>query len=445
MQIKTHFHSFNYLFYVDRVVIDWCIDDDVKNIKEPLDQINLVATILSEADVTVVALLIHHLKKYNFNKVTIITDSVYENFIKKDPQIDVIFIDMWVIFSKYYITNTNDRWYFKQNKGVLLTGKLLKSNRIELLNKLYNKNLLSNNSISWTFPIDSAFNRPHLETIQKLYPKDFLDFCKKFSDILSTTGEKAESYEVVAEQFDLKEIHARTNFSIVSETLFNEPEPFITEKTYRAILEHHPFILAAPVNTLAKLKSLGFKTFEQYLPCPYYDSEKDSNQRLELIINNIVAFPQILIKHRAEIQRDVDFNYQHFLTVYDRNIKILNQIVNNQNDFDKLFTIVIQMLSLSDLEKEQVKKGQKFKLKYQIEYSNRVEMLKLISWLDHYNIIKADNWPELETKDDFYNLDKHIQNECVTKFNFNPEQEYHINLKQLLKIKTSCFQDLNNV
>ena len=53
----------------------------------------------------------------------------------------------------------------------------------------------------------------------------------------------------------------KTFFSLVSETHFVWRCKFLSEKTFKAIYNHHPFILIGDCNSLELLRSYGFKTF----------------------------------------------------------------------------------------------------------------------------------------------------------------------------------------
>lgn len=77
-------------------------------------------------------------------------------------------------------------------------------------------------------------------------------------------------------------------FSLVSETTFFTDIPtlnsrFITEKTYKAILMQHPFIIVSVPKTLEALRSLGYKTFSPWIN-EDYDLELNDNERLSKIV-----------------------------------------------------------------------------------------------------------------------------------------------------------------
>ena len=87
-------------------------------------------------------------------------------------------------------------------------------------------------------------------------------------------------------------LYEDTYFSVVSETIFFtnyrdwEDSAFLSEKTFKAILFKHPFILVATPNTLKYLKALGYKTFSPVID-ESYDSIEDNTLRMIAIVKEI--------------------------------------------------------------------------------------------------------------------------------------------------------------
>ena len=95
-------------------------------------------------------------------------------------------------------------------------------------------------------------------------------------------------------------LHRDTNFSIVTETIFQRENTippdnstdfvkggfFFTEKTYKPFWFKQAFVLAAVPGMLQYLKSIGWQTFSPYID-ESYDNEIDDNKRLEMIINEV--------------------------------------------------------------------------------------------------------------------------------------------------------------
>lgn len=76
---------------------------------------------------------------------------------------------------------------------------------------------------------------------------------------------------------------------IVTETVYNYPYPFITEKTLRPISCKRMFILVAAPGVLELLHAKGFQTFSNFID-ESYDTEKDPVKRWYLICQAIEQF-----------------------------------------------------------------------------------------------------------------------------------------------------------
>lgn len=91
---------------------------------------------------------------------------------------------------------------------------------------------------------------------------------------------------------EIKKLYEDTYFSVVSETIYFtgyrdwEDSAFLSEKTFKAILFKHPFILVATPNTLKYLKAIGYKTFSPVID-ESYDSIEDNTLRMIAIVKEI--------------------------------------------------------------------------------------------------------------------------------------------------------------
>ena len=79
----------------------------------------------------------------------------------------------------------------------------------------------------------------------------------------------------------------KASFNIVSETVFNYPFTFHTEKTVQSFLARRPFIMIGPRRNLQQLRDQGFKTFPSIIN-ESYDGIEDPNERLEAIMQLVL-------------------------------------------------------------------------------------------------------------------------------------------------------------
>lgn len=188
----------------------------------------------------------------------------------------------------------------KSNKVFLNFNRRWRLHRPLLISMLLSNNLLSKGHISfgacerydnWEFVFpkmievvsgDSEFTdllQKHREELFSM-PDMYLD-----TDNLSSDRSKLQYDDIAPENTD--NLYKETAFSLVSETLFfDNIGKFLSEKIYKPIAYHHPFILVGQPFTLSLLKEMGYKTFSPYID-ESYDNETDSLKRLKMILREV--------------------------------------------------------------------------------------------------------------------------------------------------------------
>ena len=101
---------------------------------------------------------------------------------------------------------------------------------------------------------------------------------------------------------------------IVTETVFDYPYPYISEKTLRPITSKRPFIVVGAPNILSLLKHKGFKTFDTIID-ESYDSITDPSDRFDSVTASIKEFvTQPIEKIRADVESISDVLQHNFNT-----------------------------------------------------------------------------------------------------------------------------------
>jgi hypothetical protein len=133
------------------------------------------------------------------------------------------------------------------------------------------------------------------------------------------------------------DLYIKTYFSVVTETFFDNPNIFITEKTYKPIMMGHPFIIASSAGFYQKLHDLGYKTFDGLID-ESFDKIPDNDKRLlaiadavENIANSDLA---LFLKNARPI---CEHNREHFfkefglypLTTYNKLATFIKNICPN--------------------------------------------------------------------------------------------------------------------
>jgi hypothetical protein len=101
-----------------------------------------------------------------------------------------------------------------------------------------------------------------------------------------------------------------TYFSVITETVFDYPYSFRTEKIWKPIAMGHPFVVAANVGYLKDLRNMGFQTFGHVID-ESYDLIEDGQQRLNRIADVVRDLcQQDLVSFQKECYNVCEHNQQ---------------------------------------------------------------------------------------------------------------------------------------
>jgi hypothetical protein len=186
-------------------------------------------------------------------------------------------------------------------------------------------------------------------------PKDILDNMKKFpkyddinfynkiitclgpADTVSIIEETSEGRTAAAGGWPFDpEIFKNSSITYACETYDVDRPIFnllVTEKTYRAVVNKHPFIVQSNSGQLNTIKSLGFETFSSIIDESYNEYELLDYSHVEKTVLAAKDFLAKIPNNVDKVQEIVDYNYKHWLTrakdEYDRTHSYLNNFINN--------------------------------------------------------------------------------------------------------------------
>jgi hypothetical protein len=199
----------------------------------------------------------------------------------------------------------------KPYKFLFLNGRG-RSHRRWLIARLEDCGLLSQSI--WTNldnkngPINYLDARYEVEQYAKNINQDITDQFVKYSLFDNEWGEiylKADAY-------------IDTYFSLVTETVFDYPYSFRTEKIWKPIAMGHPFIAVANRGYYRDLHSLGFKTFSPMID-ESFDRIEDNQQRLEAIATVVEDLcQQDLASFLSECHDVCKYNQHHLAEMSNR-------------------------------------------------------------------------------------------------------------------------------
>ena len=239
----------------------------------------------------------------------------------------------------------------KRSKYFLSYNRIPKSHRTALVLSLFKNNLLSKGLVSYpqmgmtgydvVHNPDDWLKRNHFQDV--IHDGDILDDYEKYSvklnnklPLLLDKQDMSVCWSVTHTTFNH---YFDTYFSIVTESIFREApqddmELFISEKTWKTIMNYHPFIIVASPFTLKKIRSYGFKTFHPFID-ESYDVCLDNQQRFLMIEEQIKKLCEMPLEDLHDwycsIIDTLEFNYSHFYNTF-----IPNQYKELENEFKNI-------------------------------------------------------------------------------------------------------------
>jgi hypothetical protein len=113
-------------------------------------------------------------------------------------------------------------------------------------------------------------------------------------------------------QFQAK-FYKKIGLDIVTETVFDYPYPYISEKTLRPIGSKRMFIIAGASGILSTLRSKGFETFDDIID-ESYDSIVDPCKRFCAVVDAVESFTsldlQTIRQYYIDNQQKFEHNFQ---------------------------------------------------------------------------------------------------------------------------------------
>jgi hypothetical protein len=191
------------------------------------------------------------------------------------------------------------------------------------------------------------FNSPLVE--HSIISQDVFDYRISDRDLkkMEVTDLQCENFKnnlpliADANQFDvndpfnaLPELHSKTAFSIVNETLannYNNTTLFFSEKFLKPVINFQPMMIYGHQGINKKLSLLGFKTYESYFNLDF-DDETDDIIRYKKLLNSACDAVNLLKSLSKEKQIEwrfnnvelLEYNYQVFLENKHRKAQMLH-------------------------------------------------------------------------------------------------------------------------
>ena len=293
-------------------------------------------------------------KKLGYIKIILIAGMCEDfNHVLKAHGIDVEiwFFDFWqnIIYESY-----KDRlgslkpWNTSSEQFLFLGGVPSRTNRIVLLSKFYDAGIINDHVWSFFPPWVNNDKEWCRQALPNYSDKQYEQFLKDCTNSVDNMYNEAKDYsKLQGTQLFNSEIYTHpwiqdpsyidptvfnnTMFSVVSEGNAYPPAndfKFLTEKTWRAVINCHPFIIAGYTEQTEYARQRGLRTFNQYFAITDYDTISDEHARLDAVVTNTKYFLENFKDNAKSIQDDIDHNYNLFFKVTDAHKNMFNTLKN---------------------------------------------------------------------------------------------------------------------
>jgi len=153
------------------------------------------------------------------------------------------------------------------------------------------------------------------------------DFFEKKPYTIDLNADYTNFYSGIPEPILDTDIHIILEHSKFDEGV-DHGAPFISEKTYKAILAKKPFLAVSDSKFLIGLEKLGFKTFSPYIPQDY-DTIENHKLRVDRIIDIIKELDQLSKLEFDKLLQDVE-------PITEYNYNLLKQKCQSQDSLENL-------------------------------------------------------------------------------------------------------------
>jgi len=209
---------------------------------------------------------------------------------------------------------------YQRDKKILCFNRHLRENKIIAVSYLLLNNYEKDSHLSFNIDfIHDGFQDKYIfEKVRQGYNK-LIEQKKSVIDY-DVTGDGSFLY-------DDKNLYESSYISLVTETEFNDGR--ITEKTFKPIINLHPFILWGPPMALEYLKYYNFKTFSKYIDESYDDVDEEYSryEKLFKIIDFIAKMNTMELDNFTEKISDI--------LIYNRNLLEQYKHDNMLADFEE--------------------------------------------------------------------------------------------------------------
>ena len=236
---------------------------------------------------------------------------------------------------KYACLNGSSKSHRTKFIQLLKTNNLLDQGLVSFINLKKSFNQTLSNDQEFSILQDVSF----LTTCPFVRVNDRWD-CQKIDNIIDTTIPDPIILDILTTDLPISPFQnldfQKCFVYVATETVFNYPHSYISEKSFKGITSKRPFIILGAPRCLTVLKDLGYKTFGDYWD-ESYDSIADPADRMLAVynlVNDICQKPIEELKDMLLGMQDIlDYNFNHYTNSFDQQLIKLNQDLDRIEDF----------------------------------------------------------------------------------------------------------------
>lgn len=244
--------------------------------------------------------------KVGFNKVK------YGSFILNTCYFPNFFLSTYDHLINYVVKHNN----ITPDKKFLCLNRRMYYHKYKIIKELFDRELLNDTRFSW---------------VDNKHKNNLLD--KKLTDHLGIDVDNFKAIQLEEDVMYGSELSKREEYlftinpnwyyksrvNIITETILNEKEIHITEKTWKAIYLGVPFVISASVGHLKTLRDMGFKTFNSVIN-EEYDNMVGKNKIKQVVnsaieLSNLYNSPEVL--EVCKFNQDLYFDKNHRRKIFN--------------------------------------------------------------------------------------------------------------------------------
>lgn len=203
-----------------------------------------------------------------------------------------------------------------------------RAHRIDLVSRLYNKNLISQGLVGFNCPTEEALVKTvsdcswYGEASLAIFNQEKQNLQTLIVDTDNVTGFLSASVDL--------DNSKQAFVQIVTETDFYKDKLHLTEKVFKPIVAGQPFLLLAGQENLAYLREYGFKTFGDYWD-EGYDTIADPSERVGAVVKIIEDLSNLTHTQQQNMRKDmqpiIEHNFNHLF--FDVRPVVVAELTNN--------------------------------------------------------------------------------------------------------------------